>query len=207
MRGHAILMVLVLFFGVLFAGCHFFDDFDDLSDGCPFGSGYPCACDPDDNGGLCDDDSSCVYWEDNAGKQGICSAACNGPSDQRPCQDSKGYGTSGICWMKVGDTPQPNACIVRCESGGESDSCPPGMECAETIDNFSGCVPPAAINDNSCDCSQGQIECSGDNIGSCEDGCNWSIYSCDDICADSGGYSGSCSYNSDKGHDVCWCQN
>ena len=58
---------------------------------------------------------------------------------------------------------------------------------------------------NGCDCIEGQIECVGDDIRSCEDGCLWSTYSCEDVCADSGGYTGECSYDEEKEHDVCYC--
>lgn len=59
--------------------------------------------------------------------------------------------------------------------------------------------------DDGCECREGDFECEGDDIRICIENCRWETYSCDFICADSGGYSGKCSYNPATEHDVCWC--
>ncbi len=203
-------------------GCHFFDDFDKLPEDCPLNSGYPCPCDPTHEGymnteGLCDDGSVCAYYDQGGERQGFCSNTCFGLSDETSCSNTDGYGVTGFCWLSL-ESSEPNACVVVCEFDGQREDCPPGLKCLPTVDGFSACFPPTADesgdsnggggdNDPSCECSADDIQCSGsgEDIMSCDDGCNWTAYSCYDVCAGSGGYSGSCGYDSTSGHDVCWC--
>ncbi len=211
MRNFAILAGLILSYTVLSVGCHLFDDFEDIEDieeSCPLNSGYPCPCDPSDNKGFCHDNSVCVYWE----REGVCSREC---TDDPNCSGTNSFGLSGSCQPLVQSETDPNKCVVVCKNNGQEAACPPGLECydppKDDVD-FGVCVPPAAVvdeteneNDTGCKCSKDEIKCLGDDISQCEDGCNWTTYSCFQVCAESGGYSGECSYSEESGHDVCWC--
>ncbi|MCP4599866.1 MAG: hypothetical protein GY847_04875 [Proteobacteria bacterium] len=202
MRSRKILISLILSNAMLLGSCHLFDDFEEISESCPFNSAYPCACDPQYRGGFCDDDSVCVFWEANGEQEGFCSKSCSSPV---PCIDTKAYGLDGSCWLRV-QSETENQCIVVCMDGDKEESCPPGLECYENAPGFGVCIPPTAIESGSdCQCSDNEYRCDEDEISACKDGCNWTNTPCSEVCADMGGYSGDCSYDTESGHDVCWC--
>jgi len=63
-------------------------------------------------------------------------------------------------------------------------------------------------DDPSCDCSSGETYCSSTySISSCDDGCYWSVYDCDDVCVDAGwDHSSGCGWDSSSGEDTCFCE-
>ncbi len=209
---------------ILSTSCHFFDDFEDIDNGCPPNSGYPCACDPEHKSsdlgiGHCDDGSDCLFWEEDPEK-GFCSDDCFGANDSNSCLETKKYGLDGApgaCRLTTGgDKTVFDHCVVVCEFVGSTGSCPPGLQCQKLTDVESYCVPPtgenssSSDNDNndrppSCECAPDEFQCVGDSIRKCSDGCNWSEFSCDFVCENEGGYGGDCSYSYDSNHDVCWC--
>ena len=109
---------------------------------CPLGSGYPCACDPED--GHCDDNSDCVTVGPSL--LGMCLLDC-GPGDPA-CQATDGYGVNGWCGFDAFGPPESNDfshCIVTCQYEGDEGPCPPGLECvphhAEGIPPQDICIP------------------------------------------------------------------
>lgn len=206
----------------LAAGCHMFDDpNEDIPKDCPLNSGYPCPCEPDE--GNCDDGSACVYWAGDT-SEGFCSAECDGKNDKESCAHTLGYGAIGHCWLMIESTDEPDYCIVVCEADGYTGDCPPGLECLETADDFSACFPPSAGDnagddddsvpdddddtDGECECSSDEFLCGdSDDILVCSDGCSWTSYTCDYVCAYSDmSWTGECGYDESSGHDVCWCE-
>ena len=128
---------------LLFTGCHFFDDPDDL-DECPLNWGYPCACTYDDEKvsltGECRDGSGCLYFDNES--RGICANQCDGTSDVGSCEETWGYGEEGLCWFQANGSDTPNFCAVFCQGNGRGN-CSPGMECsliAEDSD-YRVCLP------------------------------------------------------------------
>lgn len=53
-------------------------------------------------------------------------------------------------------------------------------------------------------CTENDTSCSGDSIYICISG-SWQIYSCEELCLNGNGYTGDCSMDYEKNHDVCWC--
>lgn len=143
MRYSIVLRIQVLCIAVIglsAPGCHLFSDPDDI-DECPMGSGYPCRCDPYDNGGLCDDNSVCIPI--NSEEKGFCSRDCAGVQDEGICEDRQGYGAFGFCRQWFEASPGPDQCIVVCEYDNMSGECPPGLTCVPFADgdlNYSACV-------------------------------------------------------------------
>jgi hypothetical protein len=107
---------------VLFAGCHMFEDADNV-DPCPLNSAYPCPCDVDTHP-ICDDESQCKATENDY--RGFCSARCTEPVD---CEETQGFGLEGVCELSIGTTSGTNNCVLVCDDTAVSAGCPPGMEC------------------------------------------------------------------------------
>ena len=142
------LMILSLLVFSSFAGCHFFDDPDEM-DECPLNSGYPCACtyeDPDvAEYGECRDGSSCLFPEVGGDMaHGFCAAPCSGTTDVTSCTGARGYGTEGVCWWAV-DAEEPNFCAVFCDGDGMGN-CAPGMSCepVSADSSYRICMPNTA---------------------------------------------------------------
>jgi hypothetical protein len=86
----------------------------------------------------------------------------------------------------------------------------------EGYEYSTGCMYDASMGEDTCyceshaecDCEWGQIECwDADSIASCDDGCWWSVYDCDELCTDSGwDYSTGCAYDWEAGEDTCFCE-
>jgi len=133
------------------SACHFFEDSENV-DECPLNSGYPCPCLQDmatrdcrdGIGPYCCEDgrSQCIFFPDRDETRGICSLPCTGVTDTQTCIRTEGFGSEGICSLKVDSSTTPNFCAVVCNPGG--NDCPPGMECLlDTTLNYSLCIPEA----------------------------------------------------------------
>lgn len=139
------------------AGCHFFDDPEDIEE-CPVGSHYPCPCDATQKGGFCDDGTTCIYPTGSADAYGMCSQSCgqsylgdtNSNVNDYMCEDPPGYGTreyngsrGSACFWNVSDYNNQVSrwyCAVVCQS---DDECPPGMICPydDGAYDFGICAP------------------------------------------------------------------
>jgi hypothetical protein len=113
-----ILSTVLLSVVFLLAGCHWFDDPNELED-CPFGSTYPCPCST-----TCEGNNVCVVTDGSRGSYGQCTLPCNG-NHQLCNQAADGFGT-GVC---LADGYCASACY-------EDADCPAGMGCDDNI-----CVP------------------------------------------------------------------
>ena len=148
MKAQLIFKFLVCSIVFWLSSCHFFDDFEDTPEGCPFNSGYPCPCDPehkgeDDMKGRCDDGALCIYLQSDDEK-GICAKICNYEDD---CWDGPSYGLDRRCIGNPGE--EVNLCFIVCEDRGDLSSCPPGLECTLVDADTGLCYPPAPDHSSS----------------------------------------------------------
>jgi hypothetical protein len=152
---------------------------------------------------------------------------------QDVCEDAGYYRSEGCGWDPAGGR---HACLCTddssCDcSAGQTDcwdatsllTCDDGCfwyawDCDDLCrssgwDASSGCGYDFSTGEDtcfceeSCECTDGEIECWGsDSIASCDDGCSWTFYDCDDLCVDAG-YDGStgCGTDSSAGEDTCFC--
>lgn len=138
----------------------------------------------------------CEYEDEM--KQHICS--CTTPISDCACSD--------------GEYSCQNGNLRYCDDGCNWTSYNCQQECIDAgWDMTTGCEYDPEFNHDiclcdyhtGCDCQDGELECVGDNIKICVDNCDWQTYSCEEVCADAGGYWGECSYDTESQHDVCWC--
>jgi hypothetical protein len=119
------------------------------------------------------------------------------------------------CECSSGDTLCNGDYLQMCDDGCNWTSYDCNELCiTDGYDYTTGCSYSSDVGNDvclcdyssSCECSSGDTLCNGDYLQMCDDGCNWTSYDCNELCITDGyDYTTGCSYSSDVGNDVCWC--
>ncbi len=118
---------------------------------CPINSGYPCACDYDEE--MCDDGSDCLVLSGN--DYGACLLRCDPNSPSIVCTDTKKWGIQspptppGYCFLNAtqpsrSPPDERSHCVVICGADGKKGDCPPRLDCKMHPDRmlkFRICLP------------------------------------------------------------------
>jgi len=215
--------ILAACFALATASCWpvWFDDgADDRDDGwCECSYHGETTCWGYDTLGVCED--GCEYSLHD------CDALCVGAgfTGSAGCGwDPESY--EHVCWCTDEPACDCSAGDTECWGSGFVMTCDDGCrwttwDCHDLCvdaghDRSTGCGYDGASGDDACfcesdaacDCSHGEMACWDDwSIGSCDDGCWWAVYDCEELCMGSGwDYTTGCAYDVGAGEDACFCE-